>query len=213
MVLKCKKIVVAVKKTDVRKKGTKKVKVPKVPIDKTFLDPDFRFKNNTEQWMTVLLNDSCILLDSYKIIEKELEEVFGDEVIYFLPIYIEKANNKDVGFQLFDGYVFVKRTEIINEKIFIKKTDYLDKLLYKGSNPCFVTNRDINKFKTKLKLELIKRLPCKGSTIIANEGTFKNQEGTVMSVNKEQKTAIIEFHKRTRIVTAELSVISFDLVK
>lgn len=198
------------KKTKVKNKPKDTKKAESKP-DKVFLDPSYRFKNNEEKWITVLLDDSCDLLQSYKIIEKELEEIFGEDVIYFFPLYIEKNDSKMV-FQLFEGYIFVKCTDSVCEKIF-KKTEYLDKVLYKGSNPNFVTNRDINKFKTKLKLELEKRLPRKGSKVIAKEGTFKNQEGKVLSVNKKNKTAIIEFQKRTRIVTAKLSVVNFELKK
>jgi transcription antitermination factor NusG len=177
---------------------------------KVFLEPDYRFKNNEEKWITILLNETCELLQSYKIVEKELEEIFGEDVIYFLPLYIEK-NDSNAIFQLFEGYIFVKCTVTACENSF-KKTDHLDRILYKGSNPSFVTNRDINKFKTKLKLELVKRLPRKGSMILAKEGPFKNQEGRVISVNRKKKTAVIEFHKRTRIVTARLSVINFESI-
>lgn len=212
MGLKCSKPkkVKSVKKSKVKPKQKEVKKVEEAP-DKEFLDPSYRFKKNDEKWITVLLTDTCELLQSYKIIEKELEEIFGEDVIYFLPLYIEKNDSKTV-FQLFEGYIFVKCTDTVCEKVF-KKTEYLDRVLYKGSNPKFVTNIDINKFKTKMKLELEKKLPCKGSRIIAKEGTFKNQEGKVLSVNKKNKTAIIEFQKRTRIVTAKLSVVTFELKK
>jgi len=178
---------------------------------KEFLELKYRFKNNDEKWMTLVLSETTLLLESYKIIEKDLQEIFGDDVKYFLPIYIEKTNNNVVGFQLFEGYVFVKQSEISRVEVFTKKTEHLDKVLYRGSNPYFVTNRDINKFKTKLKLELVKRLPRKGSRVLVNDGTFKNQEGIVLSVNKREKTAIVEFHKRTRVVSAKLSVVSFEV--
>jgi transcription antitermination factor NusG len=179
-------------------------------VEKEFQDIKYRFKNNTEKWMTIILNENCVLLESYKAIGNEIEDLFGEDAIYFIPVYIEKENNADIGFQLFDGYIFVKCSEAANKESF-KKTEHLDKILYRGSDPYSATNRDINKFKTKMKLDLIKRIPKKGSKIIAKEGTFKNQEGTVLSVNTRKKTAIIEFRKRTRIVTAKLSVINFEL--
>lgn len=203
------------------KKYKKKIEITKKSkgfFGKPFLEPNYRFKNNNDRWILITLNESCKLLESYKLIEKELEDIFGEDVIYFLPIYIEKVEGGITGFDLFGGdgtggYIFVKCSETANEKNFNKKTCYLDKILRIGSNPQAITNRDINKLKTRLKLELVKRLPCKGSRIIAKEGTFKNQEGIVLSVNKKKKTAVIEFHKRTRIVTAKLSVINFELVK
>jgi transcription antitermination factor NusG len=189
----------------------KKRKKDNQSIQKEFLKLNYRFKNNDEKWLTILLTENCVLLESYKLIEKELEDIFGDDVIYFMPIYLDEKV-PGLGIQLFDGYIFVKCANGITESTFSRKTDYLDRILKKGSNAYFTTNRTINKFKTQLKKDLEKRIPCKGTRVISNEGTFKNQEGIVKSVNKRKKTAIVEFHKRTRIVTAKLSVINFDKI-
>lgn len=186
------------------------IPAPACAIEKEFKDLKYRFKNNTEKWMAIVLNENYSLLESYKVIERELEELFGEDVIYFIPIYTEKENNSDVGFEFFPGYIFVKKSDIACIESF-KKTDYLDKIMCEGSNPYYVTNRKINTWKTGMKLELLKKIPKKGSKVIAKEGTFKNQEGTVLSVNTRKKTAIIEFRKRTRIVKAKLSVINFEL--
>lgn len=198
------------RRTKKEKKVNRKITVQQ-ETQKEFLKLNYSFKNNADKWMAILLNESSPLLESYQLIEKELEEIFGDGVIYFLPIYLDEKV-PGLGIQLFDGYVFVKCDKVVNESSF-RKTDYLDKILYEGSNPYFITSKDINKFKHQLKKELEKRIPTKGSKVMSNTGTFKNQEGTVLSVNKNKKTAIIEFPKRTRIVTARLSVINFEKIR
>lgn len=195
------------KKVKSKEKSSKKIQLTE---EKEFLQIGYRFKNNNESWLTIELNENCSLQESYKIIEKELEEMFGEDVMYFLPIYIEKEKENCSVFQFFPGYIFIKCSETVSVNDF-KKTDHLEKILYEGSHPSFVTNRDINKFKTKIKLELLKRLPAIGYKVLVKEGVFKNQEGTVKSINRREKTAIIEFRKRTRIVTAKLSVISFEV--
>jgi transcription antitermination factor NusG len=197
-------------------KKEKKIKRIKKAVEKEtqkeFLRLNYCFKNNDEKWMAILLNENSPVLEFHQIIEKELEELFGDSVTYFMPIYLDEKI-PGLGIQLFDGYVFVKCDKGITESSFSRKTDHLDRILHEGSNPYFITNKNINKFKAQLKRELEKRIPAKGSRVISNTGTFKNQEGKVISVSKRKKTAVIEFQKRTRIVTAKLSVINFEKIR
>jgi transcription antitermination factor NusG len=183
---------------------------------KKFLNLNYRFKNNNEKWFIISLVESCDFLESYKLIQNELEEIFGEDVIYFIPMYITKIGKKDIGVSLLGsfegGYIFVKYSGTCSEDIF-KKTDHLDKLLITGSSKLYVTNRDINKLKTKLKKEINNKIPKKGDYVVPKEGVFKNLEGKVLSVSERNKTALVEFHKRTRIVKTHLTVINFDIVK
>jgi transcription antitermination factor NusG len=195
-----------------KKKRSKKSKGQKEVAVKDFLKLNYRFKNNNEKWMTILLTENCNLLESHKIIENELEEVFGSEVVYFIPLYLGKIGKKEIGVSLFEGYIFIKQIEGIKECNF-KKTDHLDKILYSGSSQRYVTNRDINRFKTKLKAEINNKIPKKGDYVIPKEGVFKNLEGKVLSVSERNKTALVEFTKKTRVVRTRLTVINFDVTR
>ncbi len=197
------------------KKTKKSKKSQKPQINRDFLDLDYRFKNNNEKWITIILMDNCNLLESYKLIQGELEDIFGEDVVYFFPLYIDKIGKKDVGVPLFEcyegGYIFVKYTSTMNVGKF-DKTDHLDSILHTGSNDKYVTNRDINRFKTSLKKEIENKIPKKGDWIIPKEGTFKSLEGKVISVRASDKTAVVEFSKKTRVVKARLTVINFDII-
>jgi DNA-binding ferritin-like protein (Dps family) len=203
----------------VSKKISKKVdKKPKKVIkqpNRDFLDLEYVFKNNNEKWLTILLMDNCNLLESYKLIQNELEDMFGEDVVYFIPIYIDKIGKKDVGVPLFEayegGYIFVKYTSSIEEGKF-KKTDHLDSILFTGSNMKYVTNRDINKFKRQLKKELVNSIPEPGQYVRAKEGVFKNLEGKVISVRLKDKTAFVKFSKKTRVVESHIPVINLEVI-
>ncbi len=63
------------------KKCKKKIEVTKKSkgfFGKLFLEPNYRFKNNNDRWILITLNENCRLLESYKLIEKELEDIFGE---------------------------------------------------------------------------------------------------------------------------------------
>lgn len=172
-------------------------------FDRDFLKLEYRFKNNTEKWFSLILHDNCDLCENYSRVQYELENIFGKDVVYFLPIYIEQVENKLVGVDLFDGYIFVKKDDCIDEDCFTGKNDFFDSVLKTGASS--LTNRDINTFKTKLKKKLDKRLPKKGDKVVVLEGTFKNMTGNVLSVRKD-RTIRVEFRKKTRVVETVLGV-------
>lgn len=180
-------------------------------IDKYFLDLNYRFKNNREEWFSIMLRDDCNLCEDYKIIQYEIESVFGDSVEYFIPLYIEEVSKKPVGIELFDGYVFIKKSEEVDESCFTKKQSCLDTLV-KRRRGRVITNRDINRFKTELKHRLKNKLPNKGDKIMVYEGTFKNMKGKVLSVDKKNKSTRVEFRKKTRVVEATLSIVNIEIL-
>lgn len=176
-----------------------------------FLDLGYRFKNNTEQWFSVLLRDNCNPCESYRQIQAELEDTFGDDAVYFIPAYVERVGKKSVGIILFDGYVFVKKGDDISEQSFTRKTECLDGVLPNGHASMVITNRHINRLKTKLRHELESRIPKRSDRVMPIEGTFKNLKGRVLSVNRRKRSAKIEFRKKTRIVQTVLSVVNFHI--
>lgn len=181
--------------------------------EKNFLSLDFRFKNNKEEWMCVVLKDSCDLCENYRLIQVEVEEVFGEEARYFIPVHIERVGNKNVGVELHDGYIYVKKSERSNNLPFNRKMECLDCILPELHERKRITNRTINNLKTQLIHKLKERIPRKGDRIVAVEGTFKNLEGNVISVNENNKEATVEFKKKTRIVESVLSVVNFEIIR
>lgn len=181
--------------------------------ERPFLDLDYKFKNNTEEWFAVMLRDGCDLQEDYRLLQYEIEDVFGPDVEYFLPVYVEKVGKKLVGIILFDGYVFIKRSDTVHEGSFTRKTEFLESVLRCNQSQRPVTNRDINRFKTKLRHELVSRTPKKGDKVRVLEGTFKNMVGKVLSIRNSSKTARVEFRKKTRVVEDVLSIVNFEIVE
>jgi transcription antitermination factor NusG len=181
--------------------------------EREFLALDYRFKNNTEEWFAVMLRDGCDLQENYHLLQYEIEDVFGQDAEYFLPVYVEKVDKKLVGIILFDGYVFIKRSDTVHEGCLTRKTECLDGVLKGNRRQRPLTNRDINRFKTRLRHELMNRAPKRGDRVRALEGTFKNMVGKVLSVRKSSKTARIKFEKKTRIVEDVLSIVNFEIIE
>lgn len=202
-----------IKKSVPRKLTCKYVKKAINKYDRTFLDLDFKFKKLDEPWFPVMLRDGCDICSDYKLLQYEIESVFGSDAEYFLPAYIEQLGKKIIGILLFDGYVFVKKTQDVNEASFSTRLGLLEGILKETQHQKPVTSRDINSFKTKLRRELKKRMPKKGDRVNVLEGTFKNMTGTVMSIPKEGNVVNIEFRKKTRIVEAAISTVNFEIVK
>lgn len=201
-------------KTNTNKKDQEKRRHKETEIKKKkFLKLDYRFKNNTEEWMCVILKEGCDLCESYRLIQAEIEEVFGDDAEYFIPIQIERVGNKNIGIELYDGYIFVKKSIIAEECLFERRMECLDSIMPISHDRYKITNRDINGMKTNLKHMLNARIPKKGDRVIAIEGTYKNLEGSVVEVNENKKQATIEFKKKTRIVEDVLSVVNFEIMK
>lgn len=189
----------------------RKRRIPK--NEREFLGLDYRFKNNTEEWFAVMLRDGCDLQENYHLLQYEIEDVFGQDVKYFLPIYVEQVGKKLVSVSLFDGYVFIKKSETVHEGCLTRKTECLDGILKCNPRQRSVTNREINSLKTKLRHKIANRAPKRGDRVRALEGTFKNMIGKVLSVRKSSKTARIEFRKKTRVVEDVLSIVNFEVVE
>lgn len=176
----------------------------KESFNKRFLDLDYKYKNKDERWFLVTLREDCNLFENYDLIQYEIESVFGSDAEYFLPIYVEKINNKYIGEELFDAYIFIKRTDKVTEELLTKKQSCLEGILKNG----VVKSSCINDLKSQLKQRIKEKIPKKGDTVVALEGTFKNMKGKVLSVRRSMNIVRVEFKKKTRIVESVLSVIN-----
>jgi transcription antitermination factor NusG len=164
-------------------------------------------------WMILEVNDDGEnLYDRYELLESELIRIFGEEVQFFIPAYIEKIKDKIVGVDLIGGYLFVEKKHESESAIAVMTSPYIKGRMAEGGRSGFITGANINEYKKKM-LDYIKNMaPKKGSLVIPKVGTFKNLEGKVVSVARDRKSATVMFKRSSRVVTAPVSVINMDPV-
>lgn len=204
------------KKNVVKKRVVKKKSsiVPKKKIPSKVLssrDPKYRYRSYKDRWFILKLFEDTILEESYIIIEKEIQEQFGIEADYFIPVYSEEVKEKKVCVTLFDGYVFVKKDEDTTQALPKLNSIYIEGPLTIKDQIQLATCKEINNFKKKLESKIKAMVPKKGQFVIPREGVFKNIEGKVLSVNKKSLIARVLFEKSSRTVEAPINIINLDI--
>jgi transcription antitermination factor NusG len=166
----------------------------------------------SSRWIIVELNEDTFLETHYEQVERVLRDELGSSVVYFLPVYKEKVQGKSVCYVLFDGYVFIQRTDEVITKIHKLRTEHIKGALFIDGSLRLVTGTRINRFKRELQEKVHTMLPQKGQRVIAKVGTFKNLEGEVLSVDPEKLIAIVRFSARSRVVDAPLNIVNISLI-
>lgn len=159
-------------------------------------------------WLIIKIKDGCELADNYELIEKDLKNIIKDSAEYFIPAYVEKVDDQYIPIVLFEGYVFAKCKDCICDP---SVTACIEGPLMINNNLQYAKNKDINNFKKKLNTQIQSMIPRKGQLIIPKVGTFKNLEGTVVSVNKKKRTAKAIFKLASRVVSAYINVINLEI--
>lgn len=162
-------------------------------------------------WMIVELHDQETDTHvMYDLLECEIVRIFGDQVGFFIPSYVEKVKDKSIGMDLIAGYVFIEKTEE-SESILAKMQSPYLKGEIRGNRPDTVTGNVINNFKRQI-VSMIKSLaPKRGDVVIPKIGTFKNLEGKVKSVARDRRTASVVFKCSSRTVQAPISVLNMEI--
>jgi len=179
--------------------------------------PDTVFNSTSEcdpssRWIIIELNEDTFLETHYEQVERVLRDELGSDVAYFLPVYKESVQGKCICYVLFDGYVFVQRTDDVITKIHKLRTEHIKGALFIDGSLRLVTGTRINRFKQELQNKVHTMLPQKGQRVIAKVGTFKNLEGEVLSVDPKKLIAIVRFSARSRVVDAPLNIVNISLI-
>ena len=188
------------------------------PMKKLLAQDLDSFLGRGGKWLVVQLSEDCVLQESSLDVVREIKTLCGESVEFFLPLYVEFVQDKPVCLVLFDGYVFVKVSEEIDDFCFKDKPDTKDKIqhvigpLYMNGVSKYVTNRDINQFKRDLKKMLRDKIPKKGQKVIPLVGDYKNLEGEVLFVDKDRMIAKVIFALSSRVVEVFIRVINLEIV-
>jgi transcription antitermination factor NusG len=164
-------------------------------------DPDSR-------WIIVELSEDAVLEEHLEHIERGIHNTLGQDAAYFIPIYKEKVRSKGVCLSLSEGWIYVKRTDEVMQKIRSLKGDHIRGPFISGGYLREVTGEYINFLKKEMQDRLTRITPKVGQTVIPQVGTFRNVRGEVLSVNKKKLTALVLFKKASRIVRAPVNIIN-----
>jgi len=191
-------------------------KVKRTPLKRKKLDPqdlDFKYKGKEEKWLIVELNEDCELKESAEVVVQQIKDLCGSGVEYFLPMYTEYVKDSPVFLVLFEGYIFIRVTDKVHEGCFKDRTEHISGPLICGGQNKYLKNKDINGFKTELKKRLRAKVPKKGQIVIPKVGDYKNLEGLVLSVDRKNMTAKIEFALSSRVVEVNIRIINLEVME
>jgi len=162
------------------------------------------------RWMVVLLKETCDLSTDVENVEDELRRVFGDGVEFFIPIHSELIGGKRVSRVFIDRYIFVKKTDDVDESSFKNKTERIEGIL--DTRGKYVNDDEISRIKKAMTKDVNRNIPKKGQIVIPIEGSFKNLEGRVISVNKAKMVARVVFERSSRTVEAPINIINLEIL-
>jgi transcription antitermination factor NusG len=141
---------------------------------------------------------------SYPELVDALQSVFGPDVEYFIPIYHEQMGSYTSTSILFDGYVFIKDSEIIRSNLSnIKEARLFTGLLKMCGKIQTINSRDIGVLRRKLKNSLNKKIQA-GVRVKVHEGTFQNLEGEVLSLEEGGRIANVKIICLSREIIAPI---------
>jgi transcription antitermination factor NusG len=141
-----------------------------------------------------------------KILEKEIKKkLSSNEVEIFIPFLI---NPQGLEINLVTGYVFVETTHIDTNKLFtLENTKYIKCLLTENHyerkryvrNLSFIDADYVEDLKMKFK-ELFKNDIKKNDIVYVRSGLYKHMEATVVSVDKQMISILIELRSVNLLV-------------
>lgn len=175
-------------------------------------EQNYKSVDPKSRWVIVELSEETSLELNYEQIVHTIEDVLGDDAAFFIPLYVEKVQGKNASYVLFDGYVFVQRTDEVISKIFRLKSEHIKGPLFVDGCMRLVSGTRINDYKTKMQERVKTLIPVAGQRVIPKVGVFKNMEGTVLSVDTKKLIAVVLFEKSSRVVEAPLNVVNLIIL-
>jgi uncharacterized membrane protein YheB (UPF0754 family) len=213
----CKKVKITKVAEEVRKrKYTKRAPRPSEKIteltEKGVPETKVQSVDPESKWVIIELHEDTFLEEHSDQIERSIREELGPDTEYFIPIYNEKIQGKNACFVLFEGYIFIQRTDEVIQNIFKLKDELVRGPLCVNDCLRLVTGQRINKFKQEMQDKIRALIPEKGQRVTPKVGVFKNLEGEVLSVDKKKLIALVRFEKPSRIVEAPINIVNLSLL-
>jgi transcription antitermination factor NusG len=203
-----------VNKKAVAKVSSKRSIKKRTPIHNKRIEPqslEYKYTGKDDKWIILQLSDDCSLKEHAESVIQQLKELCGEAVEFFLPMYVEYVKDKPVFLVLFDGYLFVK-TNNIEESCFKDRTEHIEGPMLSNGKKQYVNNTEINGFKRELKKCLKDKVPKVGQMVTPKSGDYKNLEGVVLSVDKKNMLATVEFAQASRVVEVQIRIVNLDIM-
>lgn len=173
---------------------------------------NYKLVDPYSRWIIIELSEDTSLEQHYEHIERTLIEVLGTDADSFIPVYKEKVQGKNVCYILFEGYVFVRRTDAVVKDIFKLRSEFIKGPLFVDDCMRLVSGVRINEYKNKLRENVKLMIPKEGQRVMPKIGVFKNLEGTVLSVDTDKLIAIVKFERTSRIVEAPINIVNLSIL-
>lgn len=141
---------------------------------------------------------------TYPELVSAIRDTFGINAEYFIPIYHEQIGSYTSTNVLFEGYVFVKDSDIVRSNLInIKDSQIFSGLLKICSKIQMLGSKEINSLRRKLHNSLNKKFQ-QGVKVKVHEGVFQNLEGEVLSIEDNGRIANIRIICLSREIIAPI---------
>ena len=140
----------------------------------------------------------------YKEIIVSIQNIFGQDVEYFLPIYHEQMGSYESTNVLFEGYAFVKDSDDVRDNLSsLKDSRNFSGLLRSCGKVQMLSSYVIGGLRRKLKNSLNKKFQP-GVKVKINEGIFQNLEGVIQTLEDDGRVANIKIVCLSREILAPI---------
>jgi len=154
-------------------------------------------------WLIIALSDYGETV-SYPELEAALKTVFGDSIDYFIPIHHEKMGSYTSINVLFDGYVFLKDSELNRNKLLnIKESRMFSGPLKICGKIRTLTFKELNALRRKLRNSVNKKFKP-GLKVKIHDGMFQNLDGDIISMEEGGKIANVRILCLSREIIAPI---------
>jgi transcription antitermination factor NusG len=141
---------------------------------------------------------------TYPELVAAIQEVFGVDAEYFIPIYHEQLGSYISTNTLFEGYVFVKDSDTVRSNLInVRDSQIFSGLLKMCGKIQMLGSKEINNLRRKLKNSLNKKFQ-QGVKVKVHEGVFQNLEGEVLSIEDNGRIANVRIVCLSREIIAPI---------
>lgn len=149
---------------------------------------------------------------SYAELVHQIQELFGEKIEFFIPVYQEKMGSYTSTCTLFEGYVFVRdESSVRNSLAYIRDFKVFEKALSCHGRLQTIDSNAIGVMKRKLN-KAVKRKLSLGSRVKVLEGIFSNLIGEVVGVDEGGKKIMVKIKTLSREMIAPVPSTSIEEV-
>ena len=150
---------------------------------------------------------------SYPELTVALKSVFDQDVDFFIPVYYEQLGSYTSTNVLFEGYVFVKESDKVQDCIKgVRDSRFFAGFVKNNGKMQRICSKQIGVLRRKLRSSLKKRYRA-GVRVKVNEGIFQNLEGDIQEMQADGKIANVRIKCMSREIIAPIPVTCMEAVR